>query len=80
MGAIPSFLTAEFWQIYEHWENFHYLGQLPHGKGPLAENPLTVRVIKEFEKTLRMIQREVDERHAAQMKAEKRIRDLKKGK
>lgn len=71
---IPLFLTEEFWRLYEHWENFHYLHVLPNGGGTLDENPWTVRIIKEYEKVLQMIIDDEQRKALLKMKAEQKTR------
>lgn len=61
-GDIPNLFTDEFWEAYRLWENWKVLGVLPHGKGWLAENPWTIKIIKSFEKEYQEAMAEAEDR------------------
>gem|GEM_PF-6216831 len=54
---LTAFHTGLFVSLYAIWHDWHALGVLPHGKGPLDEKPIVVRWIKRFEGELHALQK-----------------------
>ena len=63
---LPAVKWQEFNFYYELWDDFFYLGVLPHGKGTLDERRWLIDIIKIFQKTFKQVENMVQERAARQ--------------